>query len=289
MRQTVTRECIYSFNAESLKKVIDDDGCLVQFDVPIARSGAFQYRAFVVGLTQNDGVEPNKMMNVYRDDSSFSLDILSKNLDIPFTNDHPDGPVNVENAKFIRVGSVNGLYFQDGILYAKQIKVYDQKTIDDIEKGGKKEVSIGFEAYYDFTPVTVNNILYDGTEEVVRINHLSLVNAGKAGPEFKMHQEESNDMATSDQIEIELEGVKAKVSPQEAFAITNSKTEKRFSDVENKLEQILSSVNALAKSVANTDEDEKKDAENEEQEEAGVDVSNTEYDEKISAELRHCL
>ena len=130
--------------------------------------------------------------------------------------------------------------------------------------------------------------MYDGTEEVVRINHLSLVNAGKAGPEFKMHQEESNDMATSDQIEIELEGVKAKVSPQEAFAITNSKTEKRFSDVENKLEQILSSVNALAKSVANTDEDEKKDAENEEQEEAGVDVSNTEYDEKKDAENSDC-
>ncbi len=296
----IEKEAIFSFNAAALKKEIDQDGCLMQYDVPIARSGAFDYVAFEFGFLESDGIDPNQLITVYRSDASFSDEVINKNPEIPFTNDHPEGVVNVHNSRQLRVGSVHGLYFKNGILYAKYIKVYDPDTISQIENGIKKEVSIGFEARYEFKPVVVNGVTYDGLEEVVRINHLSLVDTGKAGPQIKMHKmnKETKKMSEEKLMTVSVNGVDVLVPAEQAIQINAAKTAEMFSQVNSTLEKITNSIEQLSIAVnaknedaeemkeddlsnkKNEDEQEDKKASNKKNEDSGDD----EEDKKTASE-----
>ena len=248
-----------SFNAGGLKKEIDTDGFLVHYDVPIARSGAFQYRAYEFGFSVADGYDPNELINVYRHDNNFREEVLQKNSIIPFTNNHPNGKVDIDNARYVNVGAVTGLYFKDNVLYASEIKIYDQDTIDDIEKGDKKEVSIGFEARYEVEPVTIDGVTYDGLEEVVRINQLSLVAVGKAGHEFKMHKEEKSRMSNAETVKTTVNGVEVELSAEQAIALNQAETKKMFDQVNLSIESIANSVKELAEVVTRKNEEENKD------------------------------
>lgn len=241
--QIFNRSACFSLNdINSLKKEINQDGFLIQYDVPIARTGDFVYRAYEFAFTKKDGVDPNKELKLFRDESSFTKEVLEKNQDIPFTNDHPTGAVNVKNARREIVGGVHDLYMNGDTLYAGRIVIHDEKTIDDIENKGKKEVSIGFEACYQFSPVNINGVYYDGLEQVVRINHLSLVNAGKAGPEFKMHTKGEDVMSQPETMQVTVKGVELDVPAEKAIALNKATAEDKF-------ESLNSSVNALSEQL----------------------------------------
>ncbi len=173
----------------------------------------------------------------------------------------------------MRTGSVHGLYFKDGVLYASQITIYDPDTIEDIENKGKKEVSLGFQASYDLHQVTVDGRTYDGTEEVERINHLSLVDAGKAGPEYKMHTKEGKKMPMEKQnetmtVDVVVNGVEVALPVKEAFKVNQANQARVEKSVENMSNSMTQMADQLAKLIdavnsKNEDEDKKDDSENE--------------------------
>lgn len=264
--KTIFREGRIAFNAANIKKEIDEDGYLINYDVPIARIGDFVYRAYEFSFMEEDGIDPSKPLTVYRDETSFSKEVLSKNKDIPFTNDHPDGAVTVDNARDVRVGTVGDLYLKNGTLYAEKIVVYDKGTIEDIEERNKKEVSIGFQASYLFQPVTINGKDYDGTEQVIRINHLSLVDAGKAGPEFKMHHKEEVKMSQEITTKVMVDDVSVDVPMDKAFAINQARTESMIEKMANAISALTTKVEALAVAVNAKNEDEKEDKEEKKEE-----------------------
>jgi hypothetical protein len=179
---------------------------------------------------------------------------------------------------------VNGLYFKNGILYAEYIKVYDENTISQIENGIKKEVSIGFEAQYDFNPVVVNGVTYDGLEEVIRINHLSLVESGKAGPQIKMHKmNEESKMSEEKLITVNVNGIDVLVPTEQAIQINAAKTAEMFGQVNSTLEKITNSLEKLSVVVnaKNEDDEEKSDsADDETKEDLSANKKNADEDDK---------
>lgn len=237
-------------SVEGLKKQITEDGYLVHYDVPIARTGDFTYKAFEFAFVDNDLVNPMDDIKVYRDDSSFTQEVLNKTPDIPFTNDHPNGPVNVGNASSTVVGWVRDLYMKGDTLYAGRIIVHDKDTINAIEQQGKKEVSIGFEASYKLQPENINGEYFDGREQVLRINHLSLVNAGKAGPQFKMHNKERHSMSQQETFKRTVNGVEVDVSAKEAIALSENETKQRLDSLETSLKGVSDQINALVEKLS---------------------------------------
>ena len=256
----------FSLNDEGKQK-INEDGVLEQYDVPIARDGSFDYRAGEIGFLTADQIDPMQLLSLYRSKNSFTKEILDKNKDIPFTNDHPEQGVNIENARQVRVGSVQNLYFKDGTLYAGLITIYDQDTIGQVQNG-KKEVSIGFEAYYKITPTRINGQQYDGTEDIIRINHLSLVDKGKAGQDFKLHKHEELPV---EKVNMNIGGEDLKVDANLAFALNREQTETKFQTINSQLEALTQSVNAL---VAQINADDEKEEDKKEDKEDTADSKN---------------
>jgi hypothetical protein len=275
--------CI-SFNANDIKKDKNEYGYLIQYDVPIARTGEFVYRAHELAYLFDEKIDPYKSVRLYRDDKSFSADVLNASKDMVFTNDHPDGAVTSENATSFFAGVVHDLYAKDGILYAGRIVVYDQSTIDAIEKNGKKEVSIGFEGNYTLKPQTIDGQDFDGLEEIVRINHLSLVDKGKAGSYFKMHKQEDAQVSdkmyktTVNGVEVELpiekiiEMNKADLQSQISLngKILSENMEKAISKISESMTSLNSRVDSLIKTI-NEAEKEKEDDEETTENEDGYD------------------
>lgn len=59
--------------------------------------------------------------------------------------------------------------------------VFDAGLIEELKKGNKLEVSIGFETDIDPTPVEYAGQKYDCIQRNIRINHVAHVDSGRAG------------------------------------------------------------------------------------------------------------
>jgi hypothetical protein len=257
---------VFSFNSQSVLKEINEDGFLIHYKVPIARVGEFIYNSFELAFLFDENRDPNKKIKVYRDLDSFSDKVLSKNKIVPFTNDHPSGGVNIDNASYTVVGDVYNFCVEDGVLYA-DIITRDKDTIKNIEEDGKKEVSIGFEAKYTLLPKTIDGQNYDGLEEIVRINHLSLVNKGKAGSAFKMHAKQEEIPMSEKTFKTDFDGIEVDLPYEKLAEVQNSKFTKlekqiqaKNSESEDRLTKMETMLNAIMQKVTkNADDEDKKD------------------------------
>ena len=118
------------------------DGYLVG-NVACAKVGVQQYHGSEIG-------GGNGLINVYRDESEvFALDSLASFVGKPVTNDHPPVEVKASNWKQFAVGSIGEDVLRDG----EHIKV----------------------------PVTADGTAYQAKQKNIRINHLAIVDKGRAG------------------------------------------------------------------------------------------------------------
>jgi hypothetical protein len=152
---------------------------MVQRDIPIARDGIYTYKGFEFGRT---GEAANEDIVVYRGIETYTPELLDKFANTVVTNDHPDDQVTPENFKKEVIGTLGGrVYLRGTDVVAEKVIIQDAKAIDEIENG-KKELSIGFNAEYDFSQAgEKDGVKYVATESILGINHLSLVDEGKAG------------------------------------------------------------------------------------------------------------
>lgn len=189
-------------------------GALVNKNVPIARTGIFQYLGQEFGF-KSPG-ESVKNYRAYRDASSFSDDVIETFKGIPVTLNHPSEGIDTKNYQKMSVGHLNENVFLNDAgnikkLFSEKFVIRDEKAIKAVQ-AGNKQVSIGFYATYDFTPgVSPSGESYDCTEKIIAANHVAIVvnGRGKAGPEYRLNsaidyeneeKEMSNDMAkTSDE------------------------------------------------------------------------------------------
>ena len=143
-------------------------------DVPITCSGVRKYSL--------DG----KITNVAKvPDEIFSPITVASANNKPITDDHPQTNghtllVNRENSHIYQKGwTGDNAHVANGKLYNDLI-ISDRNLIDEI-RHGKQELSIGFEYNLDATKGKLDGVAYDAKQRNIRINHVAVVQKGRAG------------------------------------------------------------------------------------------------------------
>ena len=158
-----------------------DNGCLVCFNVPIARTGIYKYLASEIGLPGNDVVD------VYRkDEDVFSPVTLASFEGKAFTDTHPNEDVTSDNWAVYAKGELTNVRRGKGTDSDKliaDILVRDPVVINEIQSGTKREVSAGYECEY----VEEDGKYY---QKNIRGNHVALVQAGRAGSSVRIKDED---------------------------------------------------------------------------------------------------
>jgi hypothetical protein len=157
-----------------------DDGYLVA-DARIARTGVQVYLGPEVGKPDMARV------SVYRPGAEvFHEDTLKSAAHRPVTNDHPPEQVNSTNWKQYAVGQTGDEIAGEGIFLRVPLMVSDEETIKAIESG-KQELSAGYTCDLDFTPGhTPAGEAYDAIQKNIRINHVAIVQRGRAGSQVRI-------------------------------------------------------------------------------------------------------
>jgi hypothetical protein len=157
-----------------------DDGYLVA-DARIARTGVQSYLGSEVGKPDMSVVK------VYRPGSEvFSDDTMKSAAHRPVTNDHPPELVTSDNWKKYSVGQTGDEIAGEGIFIRVPLMVSDEAAIKDIE-AGKQELSAGYTCDLDFTAgQTPTGEAYDAIQKNIRINHIAVVQRGRAGSKVRI-------------------------------------------------------------------------------------------------------
>lgn len=157
-----------------------EDGALLA-DARIARTGVQVYIGREVGKPDMAAVR------VYRPGSEvFSTDTMKSAAHRPVTNDHPREMVNADTWKQVAVGQTGDEITGEGIYLRVPLMVSDGATIKAIADG-KRELSAGYTCELDWSPgKTPNGEAYDAIQRNIRVNHVAIVDAGRAGKEVRI-------------------------------------------------------------------------------------------------------
>ena len=168
------------------EKEIDGNNFLVAYDVPIAKTGIQQYSREEIG---DDSGNPDELVKVYRDETVFKDNELVNSFDgIPIVYRHPDsGKVDNTNFKDYIVGTVSGVYFKNGSLYAQKLTIIDKEAIEKVLKKETNELSIGFRGTVEKKKGKFQGEEYEFKENVIHANHLALCENGKAGSYYAIN------------------------------------------------------------------------------------------------------
>lgn len=153
------------------------DGYLVG-SLRCSRTGIQQYLGSELGLPTND------VISVYRPESEvFSRESLASYANKPISDDHPPVMIDSENWATYGKGDIGSDVVRDGEFVSVSYKIMDGDTIAKV-KAGKAEVSMGYMAEIDFTDgMTPDGEPYQAIQKNIRINHLAIVDRGRAGSE----------------------------------------------------------------------------------------------------------
>lgn len=147
------------------------DGFLICHNVPIARTGWYDY------LASELGVGGDEIVKVYRSpEEVFSKSAIASFEGKPVTDEHPPDLLTPQNVNIFVKGTTQNVRqdTKEPDLLVGDLMIYDSVLIDEIDQG-KREVSCGYECQYKDNG--------DGTYSQVGIcgNHVAVVEAGRAG------------------------------------------------------------------------------------------------------------
>lgn len=156
------------------------DGYLVA-EVRTARAGIQDYAGFEVGKPEMSVVK------VYRPaDQVFAKDSLGSYAHRPVTNDHPAEAVTAETWKDVAVGQIGDEVARDGEFVRIPLIVMDAAAIKAIEDG-KRELSAGYTCDLAFEAgTTPDGQTYDAIQRNIKINHVAIVQHGRAGSQARI-------------------------------------------------------------------------------------------------------
>lgn len=166
------------------------DGYAVM-ECPVARSGIQEYLAAEMGDAFKDR-DPRSVVRVYRpDDVIFGDASLQGYAHKPLTNDHPPEQVTADNWKKYAIGHTG----DEVTVREKRVRVpmlmADAAAISDVE-AGKREWSAGYSVSFDVASgTTPDGQAYDAIVTGQKINHIALVDRGRAGPDCRIGDKHS--------------------------------------------------------------------------------------------------
>ena len=195
------------------------DGYLVARGLA-ARSGVQVYRGSEVGRPNMD------LVRVYRPETEiFARDSLATYAFKPVTNDHPSVAVTADNWREHAVGYVGGEVVRDGEHIVVPLMLADASVIAAVE-AGKQELSAGYSTQLDWTPgTTPDGEQYDAVQREIRINHVAVVDAGRAGPSARIadaatnpqpSQQQERSMTDANRVSLVVDGLTVSLAAQDA-------------------------------------------------------------------------
>lgn len=204
----------------------------VKENVVIARTGSMDYLGSELGM----GLKPNDLHQVYvTPEELFSQDTIDSIEGVDVTFIHPDAlEITIDDWKKLAVGHVQNIY-QDGEFLKGTIFVKDKSIIDEIEKNGIEEVSLGYDS---------DIIEKDGKliKTNIRANHLAIVPEGRCGSACKIgdSKQKVKQMALKPKKRLPLADsiarmLGAKTSGEKAVARKFGDTRKKIADAKVKL------------------------------------------------------
>jgi hypothetical protein len=157
------------------------DGYLTAF-ANVARTGIQQYKGKELGRPDLD------VVNVYRPaDEVFSRDAMHSMAHKPVTLYHPTEAVTSKNWKDHAGGSTGDEVVRDGDHVRVPLVMMDQGLIDAVEKGGIKELSMGYSTDLKWgRGTTPEGLSYDATQTNIRANHLAVVPVARGGNTLRL-------------------------------------------------------------------------------------------------------
>lgn len=244
-----------------------NDGYLVA-DVRTARTGIQVYCGSDVGIMDKE------VVRVYRPEAEVFKDTsMATFAHKPVTDNHPPELVDASNWKKYAVGKTGAEVARDGTFIVIPMSVMDAATIDAIESG-KRELSAGYTCDIDFTSgTTPEGEIYDAIQRDIRINHIAVVDKGRAGPSCRIGDNQTKKETT---MKVVVDGITIDTTEQGAEAI--AKLQKQVSDTEGTLSKVK-----LDHATAIADKDKElgtKDAEIEKLK--GEQISDTDLDAKVA-------
>lgn len=153
---------------------VTPEGFLICHNVPIARTGWYEYLGKEIGLTDE---RANQIVKIYRSpEEVFNPVAMASFEGKPSTDNHPSDWVTPENFSQYFRGTVQNIRQgkEEPDLLLGDLIIYDPVLMREIQ-GGKREVSCGYDCNY------IDN--GDGTfsQKQIRGNHVAVVESGRAG------------------------------------------------------------------------------------------------------------
>lgn len=141
----------------------------------------------ITGVATRSGVLPylnadgSERLELRPEREVFDPRSMASMVGVPFTNNHPDVALDVQNTQQHQVGTVLAVARRDNLLEAR-IRLTSAQVIQAVADG-KVELSGGYSTeVVDEAGVTDDGERYDAIQTNIRYNHLALVDEARAGP-----------------------------------------------------------------------------------------------------------
>ena len=117
-------------------------------------------------------------------DEVFAPDSLASYEGKPIIITHNAGEITKENVEDEIIGTILSQAYRDGDDVRAKIVIHDT---DKMKQSGLRELSLGYSLTLDETPGEWNGQPYDAIQRNIRVNHLALVSAARAGEQARLN------------------------------------------------------------------------------------------------------
>ena len=233
-----TKDRKISYYASNISDNISEtpEGYLVCKNVPIARTGVQEYLGQELGITD----KYDQYIKVYREEEDvFAPEAIASFEGKPFTNNHPEPMVDVNNLPLYGKGHAQNIRRSttEPDLLLADIVATDPVTISEIKNKIKREISSGYDCYY--VPYK------DGYRQVeIRGNHIALVSKGRAGDRVSIKDnldERKNKMAKKNILAAMLKAFAKDADPEDVAAAVDAINQRDAEEEKAKIVEALKS------------------------------------------------
>lgn len=244
-----TKDRKISYYASQLSENISEtpEGYLICKEVPIARIGVQEYLGREIGVMDKS----EDFIKVYREaEDVFDQEAIASFEGKPFTNNHPEPKVDVNNLPMYGKGHAQNIRrsSSEPDLLVADIIVTDPNTISEIKNKLKREISSGYDCFY--VPYK------DGYRQVeIRGNHIALVSKGRAGSRVSIKDnliERKNKMAKKNILAAMLKAFAKDADPEEVAAAVDALNQR---DAEEEKTKVMEALKSKAEEKPTEDED----------------------------------
>ena len=200
----------------------------------VARVGVQYYLASELGITDR---EPGDRIGVYRPpEEVFAADSLASYADSDVTIEHPGDMVDANTYRQHSVGHVTDAAKPDGEYVEANLIIKDADAIKEVE-AGRVELSAGYLAeYVPQKGTTDTGEDYEFIQRNIRINHVALVSAARAGREARLYDEKPQEASMI--VTVTLDGTSIEVADKSTATLVEDRFNsllKRVGDAEKQV------------------------------------------------------